>query len=121
MFQPLDLVTFAVFKREKREVQVRLPAGSQAWRITRLMKALERATDSSTNRSAFKRAGLTVNPRIHPPVAVVDSRGLLTRIEESVLPSGEPAVGDDPAPEGRTHPRREPVFGFLNEAYFTAP
>jgi hypothetical protein len=28
-FQPLDLVTFGVLKREKREIQVKLPAESQ--------------------------------------------------------------------------------------------
>jgi hypothetical protein len=29
LFQPLDLVTFGVLKREKREIQVKLPAESQ--------------------------------------------------------------------------------------------
>jgi hypothetical protein len=118
LFQPLDLVTFAVFKREKREIQVKLPAGSQVWQITRLMKALERATDSATNRSAFKRAGLMINPRVYPPVAIVDTGELATRIDGSLLPMGEPAIGADGAPEDARPARREPIFGFLNEAYF---
>jgi hypothetical protein len=119
LFQPLDLVTFAILKREKREIQVKLPAGSQVWGITRLMKALERATDSSTNRSAFKRAGLVINPSVCPPVAMVNSRELLRRIDESVLPRGEPATGNDAAPDRPMRAQHEPVFGFLNEAYFS--
>jgi hypothetical protein len=54
LFQPLDLVTFAAFKREKREIHVTHPEGSQAWQIANLIKALTHATDSSNNRAAFK-------------------------------------------------------------------
>jgi hypothetical protein len=67
--QPLDLVTFAAFKREKREIHVNCPEGSQAWQIPKLAKALEHVMDSSNHRAAFKRAGLTINPRGFPPVA----------------------------------------------------
>jgi hypothetical protein len=35
LFQPLDLITFAAFKREKREVHVGQPVGSQVWEITK--------------------------------------------------------------------------------------
>jgi hypothetical protein len=56
LFQPLDLVTFAAFKREKRKVHVGRPVGLQVWEITKLMKALERATDSTNNRAAFRQA-----------------------------------------------------------------
>jgi hypothetical protein len=45
LFQPLDLVTFVAFKREKCEVHVGRPVGSQVWEITKLMRALERETD----------------------------------------------------------------------------
>jgi hypothetical protein len=31
LFHPLDLVPFAAFKREKREIHVTYPEGSQAW------------------------------------------------------------------------------------------
>jgi hypothetical protein len=119
LFQPLDLVTFGIFKRQKREIQVKLPAGSQVWHITRLMKAYERATDSSTNRSAFKRAGLTINPAVCPPVAMVDSRELTKRIEESSLPSGERTIGHEAEPANPGPAPRETIFGFLNEAYFS--
>jgi hypothetical protein len=54
LFQPLDLVVFAAFKPEKREIRVNRPQGSQAWQLTKLMKAMEHATDSSNNRAAFK-------------------------------------------------------------------
>jgi hypothetical protein len=32
LFQPLDLITFVAFKREKREVHVGRPVGSQVWK-----------------------------------------------------------------------------------------
>jgi hypothetical protein len=41
LFQPLDLVTSGIFKCQKREIQMKLPAGSQVWHITRLMKVYE--------------------------------------------------------------------------------
>jgi hypothetical protein len=87
-FQPLDLVTFAAFKPEKREIHVTHPEGSQAWQIAKLMEALEHATDSFNNRAAFKRAGLRINPRVFPPVAFVESRQLIEMIDASVLPDG---------------------------------
>jgi hypothetical protein len=56
LFQSLDLLTFAAFKREKREVHVGRPVGSQVWEITKLIRALERATDSTNNRATFRLA-----------------------------------------------------------------
>jgi hypothetical protein len=56
LFQPLDLVTFCAFTREKCQVSVKLPKGSQIWQITQIIKALEHATDSTDNRVAFTRA-----------------------------------------------------------------
>jgi hypothetical protein len=67
--QPLDLVTFAAFKREKINNHVTHPESSQAWQIAKLIKALEHAMGSSNNSVAFKRAGLRINPRVFPPVA----------------------------------------------------
>jgi hypothetical protein len=57
VFQPFGLMTFSVFEK-KCEIAVKLPKGSQVWHITKRMEALERATDSSNNRSALKWAGL---------------------------------------------------------------
>jgi hypothetical protein len=85
LFQPLDLVTFVVFKREKREVHVDRPVGSQVWKITKLMKTLERTTESKNNHAAFRRAGLTVNLRTFPPVASVDTRKLNGTIDSLIL------------------------------------
>jgi hypothetical protein len=86
LFQPLDLVTFAAFKREKREFHVGQLVGSQVWEITKLMRALERAANSTNNRAVFRQAGLTVNLRIFPPVALVDSSKLNRIIDSSTLP-----------------------------------
>jgi hypothetical protein len=69
LFQPLDLVTLAAFKREKREIYVTHREGSQAWQIVKLIKALKHVTDSSNNRAAFKRTGPRINPGVFPPVA----------------------------------------------------
>jgi hypothetical protein len=38
LFQPRGLVTFAAFKREKPEVHVGRPVGSQVWEMTQLMR-----------------------------------------------------------------------------------
>jgi hypothetical protein len=118
LFQPLDLVTFAAFKREHREIHTDRPGQSQVWRITKLMKALEHATDSTNNRAAFKRAGLKINPAVFPPVALVDAAKLNEMIDSSTLP--DTAEGNEEAgelgDEGRT--RGIPVFGFVNEEYF---
>jgi hypothetical protein len=118
LFQPLDLVTFAAFKREKREVHVGRPVGSQVWEITELMRALERATDSTNNRAALRQTGLTVNLRIFPPVASADSRKLKVIIDSSTLPDSSEGDGNS---EPSSHPRQTrpiPVFGFPNEVNF---
>ena len=118
LFQPLDLVTFGVFKRHKREVSVSLSKGSQVWQITKLMRAFEHATDSTNNRSAFKRAGLLVKPRIFPPVAMVNSRELHARIDATTLPEDATVVSGGER-SGNHHGRSiAPVFGFINAADF---
>jgi hypothetical protein len=81
-------VTFATFNREKREIHVDRSEGSQAWQITKLMKASEHTTDSPNNPAAFKRVGLTIDPRVFPPVALVESRQLIGMIDTSTLPNG---------------------------------
>jgi hypothetical protein len=57
LFESLDLVTFGVFRREHHDLRARSPKDSQAWQITKLMMALECATDSCTNRPPFKKQG----------------------------------------------------------------
>jgi hypothetical protein len=76
------------------------------------------ATDSATNRSASKRTGLTVNPRVYPLVAIVNAHELTTRIEESLLSMGDPTIGADGAPDNLKPARRESIFGFLNDRVF---
>jgi hypothetical protein len=50
---------------------------------------------------------------------MVDSRELTKRIEESSRPGGELAIGQQAEPENPGPAPREPIFGFLNEAYFS--
>jgi hypothetical protein len=118
LFRPLDLVTFAAFKREKREVHMGRLVGSQVWEIAKLMRALERATDSTNNRAVFRRAGLTVNLRIFPPVASVDSRQLNGIIDSSTLPDSSEGDGNSEPSGHQRQTRPIPVFGFLNEVNF---
>jgi hypothetical protein len=118
LFQSLDLVTFAAFKRAKGEVHVGRPGGSQVLEITKLMRALERATDSTNNHAAFRRAGLTVNLRIFPPVASVDSRKLNGIIDSSTLPDSSEGDGNGEPSGHRRQTCPIPVFGFLNEDNF---
>jgi hypothetical protein len=118
LFQPLDLVTFAALKREKKEIYCDQPDRSQVWQITKLMKALEHATDSSNNRAAFKRAGLKINPAVFPPVALVDSGKLTEMINSTTLPEGDRSdEGGEPGPGGPMR-RGTPIFGFLNARHF---
>jgi hypothetical protein len=118
LFQPLDLVTFGVFKREHREVRVKLPKSSQVWQITKLMKAIERATDSSNNRAAFKKAGLVGNPAIFPRVAMVNRAQLMTMIADSQLVESAPPTSIDANPEDDLARPSMPSFGFLNQELF---
>jgi hypothetical protein len=94
------------------------PVGSQVWEIIKLMRALERATDSTNNRAAFRQAGPTVNLRIFLPVASVHSRKLNGIIDSSILPDSY--EGDENSePSGHQWQTRPiPVFGILNEANF---
>jgi hypothetical protein len=82
------------------------------------MRALERATDSTNNRAAFRRAGLMINLRIFPPVASVNSRKLNGIIDSSTLPDSSEEDGNN-VPSGHQRQTRPiSVFGFLNEANF---
>jgi hypothetical protein len=82
------------------------------------MRALERATDSTNKRPAFRQAGLTVNLRIFPPVASVDSRKLNEIIDSSTLPESSEGDGNSEPSGHQRHTRPIPVSGFLNEANF---
>jgi hypothetical protein len=95
LFQPLDLVAFAAFKCENREAHVGRPVGSQVWEIIKLMKALECATDLTNNRAASRRAGLIVNLRIFPPVALVNSRKLNGILDSSTLSDSSEGDGNN--------------------------
>jgi hypothetical protein len=118
LFQPLVLVTFTAFKREKREIHVTHPEGSQAWQIAKLMKALEHAMDSSSNRASFKRVGLRINPRVFSPVALVESLQLIEMIDASTLPDSAGVDGNAEPVVATQRPRATPVFGFRNGEYF---
>jgi hypothetical protein len=62
---------------------VQLPKWFQVSQITKLMKAIEHATDSTTNRAAFKMTELVVSPAVFPSVAMVTQEKLMAMIDES--------------------------------------
>jgi hypothetical protein len=82
------------------------------------MMALECATDSYTNRAAFKRAGLVIDLSVFPPVAMVKRDEFLALIAESQLHDAAPSVGDDGNPGSHSDGERGPTFGFLNRELF---
>jgi hypothetical protein len=110
LFQPLDLVIFAAFKRDKREIHVNRHEGSRAWQMTKFMRVLEHATDSSNNHAAFKRTGLTINSLVFPPVAFVESRQLIEMIAASTFPDGAGVDGSAASFVVTQLPRAAPVF-----------
>jgi hypothetical protein len=107
LFQPLDLVSFRIFKQKKGTVVFELPRGSQSYQIPKVVPALELATVSKSNRTAVKRGGLVANLQIVPPMALVQRDQLLGRIEQSTLL--DLLEGDC---------WQFPHFGFFNRDYF---
>ena len=85
LFQPLDLVTFSIFKQEKSQVRSKYKKGSQIDIINKNLIAMERATTSSNNRSAFYRAGLLINASIIPNVACIREQYLNDIVGNSQL------------------------------------
>ena len=85
LFQPLDLVTFNIFKFEKSMTRSIYKKGSQIDIFYRNIFAMERATISSNNRQAFKRAGLQIQARVVPNIAIVREKYLNELIEISDL------------------------------------
>jgi hypothetical protein len=111
LLEPIDFLTFAAFKREKRERYVVRPAGSQVWQITKLMKVLEHVTDSINNRAVLRRAGLMVNPQIFLPVMVVilcKLNGLINASNLSEAPEVDRGIRP---PADRSRGSAIPIFG----------
>jgi hypothetical protein len=84
------------------------------------MRALERATDSTNDRLAFRWTGLTINLWTFPPVASVDSCKLNGIINSSKFPDSSEANGDSEPSGHQWQTRPIPVFRFLNEVNFPA-
>ena len=85
LFQPLDLVIFGVFKSEMKFVRSKYKPGTQLDRISRLLKAIERATISENNRSSFGCGGLEINTDLSPHIVVVNEQTLLKIIDNKRL------------------------------------
>lgn len=85
LFQPLDLITFSQFKLEKSRIKSKYKKGTQIDLFHRNIAAMERATTSSNNRSAFYRAGLMIQTSIIPNVACVRENYLNNIVDNSQL------------------------------------
>ena len=106
LFQPLDLVTFGIFKQEKSQVRSKYKKGSQIDIINKNLIAMERATTSSNNRSAFYRSGLMIQASIIPNVACIREQYLNDIVDHSQLNDYE-------------NENCKVTFGWVNKEYFT--
>jgi hypothetical protein len=68
--------------------------------------------------NGFERAARTVNPRVCSPVTIVNSREFTNRIKESLDVEETSVTEHVPTPGNLLPASREPVFVFLNDAYF---
>ena len=105
LFQPLDLVTFGIFKMKLKTITDENDRCKQAKTIDDIICALESATISKYNRSAFKRAGLKIDTGCSPHRCTIDEQILRQRIEEANLQQGEPNMNRS-------------MFGFMNKKFF---
>ena len=105
LFQPLDLVTFSSFKLEKAMVNSKYKKRSQSDMFYRNLVAMEKATTSSNNRSAFYRAGLEVQASVIPNVANIREKYLNEIVEKSNLIDGD-------------YLSNKVEFGWINKCYF---
>ncbi|KAH0790479.1 hypothetical protein GPJ56_005598 [Histomonas meleagridis] len=99
LFQPLDLVTFGVFKNEIRSTTLKYENGIQ---LDRVISAIERATTSENNRNAFYRAGLEIDTSNDPHTVVINENKHKQRIEENFL------IDSPVSPRAKT-------FGYINK------
>ena len=90
IFQPQDLVTFGVAKKEMKYATSKFEPGSQADIISRAIKSIEKATISENNRSAFECAGLEINTSISPHRAIVNENALRQKITKYCFSGDEP-------------------------------
>ena len=105
LFQPLDLVTFGVFKMHLKSITGRIGKSTQASTIKEILRALELAMISDNNRAAFKRAGLKIDPNCSPNRCIINEKKLHQRIDDAGLQSCGSNSGCD-------------KFGFMNKKYF---
>jgi hypothetical protein len=80
------------------------------------MKALEYATDSSNNRRAFIRGGLTINPRVFPPMTFVEFCQLIGMIDALTLPVGAGVDGSAEPFVATQLPRADLLIGLRSPA-----
>ena len=105
LFQPLDLVTFGVFKIHMKGKIDANSSLSQTEIITEIMNALEMVTITNNNRSAFKRAGMKIDASLYPKQCGIDVARLMQRIQEANLSASQHNINTN-------------SFGFLNKKYF---
>lgn len=105
LFQPLDLVTFGMFKMYLKSKIDCKSSKTHAELIEAIITALEASTISKYNRSAFKRAGLKIDTTVSPHRCKIDIDTLNKRIEETMVNQNETILDFS-------------KFGFMNKKYF---
>ena len=105
VFQPLDLVTFGIFKKEMLRVTSKYEPGTMVDRIAKALKSIEKATISENNRSSFENAGFNIDFSTNPERAIINENFLRVKMEKY-------GFVDDPNYEGPGD------FGFVNKDKF---
>ena len=105
VFQPLDLVTFGIFKKEMLRVTSKYEPGTMVDRIAKALKSIEKATISENNRSSFEIAGFNIDFSTNPERAIINENFLREKMEKY-------GFVDDPNYEGPGD------FGFVNKDKF---
>ena len=109
IFQMLDLVIFGAFKAYKSGIKTKFAKGSQVDIFIKNLKALELATNSFNNRSAFLAAGIELCSGTIPQRCTINNQTLLNFIKIAGLVEGPSA--DIMNKNGQT-------WGFINESCF---
>ena len=105
IFQPLDLVTFGVFKKEMLRATSKYESGSILDRIARALKSIEKATISENNRSSFEIAGLNIDFSTNPERVIINEDFIREKMEKY-------GFIDNPNYEYQGQ------FGFVNKDHF---
>lgn len=105
IFQPLDLITFGVFKKEILIATIKYEPGSILDRIARALKSIEKAMISENNHSSFEIAGFNIDFSVNLERVIINENYIREKM-------GKYRFIDNPNYEYQGQ------FGFVNKSKF---